>query len=1087
MNNIFPDDFESDEAEAETTKTNLLSDELYVSLGNPKSDRLVPLAFTVPDDLPLVTVEGCTLAWSKIALENLSAIAKDIYTADKSTTKNLPYASLRGLLEVGLKNIARIQSNLGLDRSGLNYKSADEPEPFAYLTNTSEAEINKALRPIFNEWIVKFLNPFAEREKVLPEILNRLEDLRQRGELLKISSFTSHTLPWDWSNKTGTTQPTDEYAYPMLVDYVVRQLAGQEIFQGLGPIRRIISSSGILASNTAELITSPISLPNKKGTFSLVVRLEITTHPSLHQPLLKIDVSKRRWLSQLKSPHFDRNDISGFVFSQDYPERAFSYKVICKQDRNNQNNKDWYWSTDTSFEVLQRELNLPLQSFDGQQIALGNASTDRCQVMLTYRNGIQGNSGQDENGLENSNIEAGVPEIDKLEAIEAIAKILNPLGIKPFENYSQVKLGRSASHKLDNTASRTINIYTLFSAILEKFKTNHCLDFTSKYLDKLSDEQLEIILNQNFNINLKDIYKGRKSLEFDDQGKKLSDQINDLKALIQVNQEAMRRIYPNERLSLWIFYEDELQIEMKLLKSIAGLLWGETIEVLANRLPPNTHGAREVLPGKHLKAKERSKERLKAWEPIAQQIEARKQRTFCLIMARKFYPDPSGQKNTKRDDKVNKPSTRQALAAKAHACVQFLEPIARVRKTNSLKLGNFFYRLQAALKDLLSAHSGRIDDVQEKVDKYLKDIPSKNRPREILAFTIVRKQKGRARGRIENTFLAVAMRLKVDTGKCELCCAYEKGSNLAISPWSSFPDALAFIAELSPIKLADKKEVRKTRFMEFVKQIVSSSVEDEAQPLVMIDSSNCVHLWPWLADKRINASQINFEQTYEWMEQEWQGARIIRIRQDLAFGIIDKKVRELVETFTEDTRPIHELKQLPSKLKIPSASSATGLFRLNPANRTGCVTYLSVSNNRLHSYSRGQSCYRSTQTNISIKVKKNDDPNNKVCNNAGLKLNRILTRSPSVDRWPTPKPLEIVVTLIQANDNPDCLAALVESLRYSFGHYSEWTSLPAPLFFERVVRDYISDFGIDDDETEIDTFWGKSSEEAFSRHAMAGN
>ena len=146
------------------------------------------------------------------------------------------------------------------------------------------------------------------------------------------------------------------------------------------------------------------------------------------------------------------------------------------------------------------------------------------------------------------------------------------------------------------------------------------------------------------------------------------------------------------------------------------------------------------------------------------------------------------------------------------------------------------------MKDLLSAHSGRIDDVQEKIDKYLKDIHPKNRPKEILAITVVRKQKGRARGRIENTFLPVAMRLKVDTGKCELSCAYEKGSNLAISPWSSFPDALSFIAELSPVKLADKQGVRKTRFMEFVKQIVSSSVEDKAQPLVIIDSSNCVQL-----------------------------------------------------------------------------------------------------------------------------------------------------------------------------------------------------------------------------------------------------
>jgi hypothetical protein len=67
-------------------------------------------------------------------------------------------------------------------------------------------------------------------------------------------------------------------------------------------------------------------------------------------------------------------------------------------------------------------------------------------------------------------------------------------------------------------------------------------------------------------------------------------------------------------------------------------------------------------------------------------------------------------------------------------------------------------------------------------------------------------------------------------------------------------------------------------------------------------------------------------------------------------------------------------------------------------------------------------------------------------------------------QWPTPNPLEIVVSLRQSSDDPDRLAELVERLRYGFGHYSEWTALPAPLFFERVVRDYISAFAIENDE-----------------------
>ncbi|MEH2466298.1 RNaseH domain-containing protein [Nostoc sp.] len=867
-------------------------------------------------------------------------------------------------------------------------------------------------------------------------IIDRLQYLQERGELLKISPFKSQVFPWNWSKQTGTTQPkdlTDKHAYRAIVDYVARQIAGQKIFPELGSIKRIISSN----SGIVELMTDPISLPDTQGKFSLVVSLEVVTYPSLPQPLVKVEVSKRRWFTQLKAPKYDRRNISGFIFSQNYPDRAFSYQVKCKQD-----NKNLRWATDTDFEILRRELKLPLQSFDGQQIALGKASTDSCEVVMTYRNGLQDNSGEDEDSSEKYGIETGVPEIDKLDAFEAIAKILNPLGIKIFDGYTKV----ASKHKLDDTASRMINLPTLLGGVLEALETNFDLEFTAKYLDKLDEGQIDSLLLKHLDIRLEEIEWARKALQFN---KFTPNQTNDLQTIIQANQAAMQRLYPNKRPLLFIFFEDDLKTEAELLQKITKVLWGNTLEILLNRLPENTHGPREVLPGKDLKNKERSRQRIEAWKSTAKQIEDPNKPTFSLIMARQFYPDPTSQNTVKHDDKVNKPSTRQALA-KVGSGVQFLLPIEKTRKTKHLKLADFFHRMQSALKDLFSAHSGRIDNVKEKVDKYLQNIPPEARPKEILGFTIVRKQRGRARGVIENTFLAVVMRLNVDTGKCELCCAYEKG-NLEISPWFSFPDALAFIAQLTPIKLADKRNVSKTRFMDFVKQIVSNSVEDGMQPLVMIDSSNCVHLWDWLADSRINANQINLGQQFENMQNEWQGARLIRIRQELAPGIIEKKARHLIETYLEDSRTKEELNKLPPTLEIPSASSSTGLFRLSNTNQTGCVAYLSVAREAPHQYPRGQSCYRSTYT---------------LDKKTGFKVSQLCTKAPFVGRWPTPNPLEIIVTLRQPEDNPDDLAALVESLRYGFGHYSDWTGLPAPLFFERVVRDYISDFAIADEDIE---------------------
>ena len=1037
------------------------SEKHYIPLSTQgKLLEQMPLAFTVPHDLEPVVSEGCTLAWTTTALATFAEIRNATRSNGQSSVKNLPYASLRGLLEVGLKNATRIQSCVGLSKYELN---SITNKPFAYLMDDSEADVRKTLRPLLNDWFANYLMPFTEREKVPTKLLERLEDLQIQG-LLTISLF-NHTLPWGWSPETGTTLPKDKHAYRTLADCVARQIAGQEIFKGLGPMKRIISSSGDLTSGVAELITAPFALPDKKGKFSLLVRVEIVTYPSVNQPVLKIDVSKRRWLSRLKAPNFDRSNISGFVFSRDYSDRAFSYWVVSRQDKDNKpskndeqsKNKTYRWVADTDFEILKRDFQLPLSSADGQQIALGKANTDRCEVMLTYRNGLQDNLEEDEDSVKEYGIEAGVPETDKLEAFEKITNILKPLKLHPFKAYSLV----NSSHSLDGTASRMINLPTLLGAVLEVLETKTDPEFTTKYLDQFNDGELDNLLRKHFCFGLGEIDKGRKLLKF---SRDSLDQTKDLQALVQANQAAMRRIYPNEPLSLFIFHEPQLQTEAKLLQAVIQVLWADTLEILLNSLPLNTHGSRDELPDKELTSKGRSDSRLKAWKHTAQQLEERKQRTFCLIVARKFFCDHNDQTKTKCDDRVNKPSTRQALASRAGACSQFLEPIAKTRKTKRFILDKFFHRMQSALKDLLSAHSGRVDHLQEKVDKYLAKIPPEKRPKEIIGITIVRKQKGRARGFIGNTFLPIATRIQVDTGKHEMCCAYQKGNALTISPWSSLPDAIAFISRISPVKLADKQEVAINRFMEFVKQVISNSVADGAQPLVLIDSSNCVQLWNWLADSRMNANQINLGQQYQWMEKEWQGARLIRIRQDLAPGIIDKKVRQYVETTLDDARSKKELKKL-TPLQIPYATSSRQLLRLMGGKETGCVAYLSVGDKTFHHYSRGQSCYRSTKIHIPVKT---EDSSKNVCNKAELVVYQVGNRPPFTGHWATPNPLEIVTTLRQLEDNPDDLAALVESLRYGFGHYREWTALPAPLFFERVVRDYISDFALEDENTETD-------------------
>ena len=81
--------------------------------------------------------------------------------------------------------------------------------------------------------------------------------------------------------------------------------------------------------------------------------------------------------------------------------------------------------------------------------------------------------------------------------------------------------------------------------------------------------------------------------------------------------------------------------------------------------------------------------------------------------------------------------------------------------------------------------------------------------------------------------------------------------------------------------LAREDRNRKVRFMRFVDEVISGAVEDEARPLVLIDLTNSARLWPWLTDQQSYPSKIDINER-QWVQEDWAGARIVRVRQDLA-------------------------------------------------------------------------------------------------------------------------------------------------------------------------------------------------------------
>jgi hypothetical protein len=996
--------------------------------GRPPAQKGIPvvaLALHAPDDAPELAIEGYSVAWSDVALTVFRDIWHDV-AKNAGEVRELPYGSLRGLLEVFVPTLSQMERGVGLSSWNLKGErdARNSPAPFLWANGPGQP-IRDATNRALQEWIPNYVVDFARPAMVAECHINKLFELYEACRLLTFSSHRSIILPWKWSPDTGTATYSSPQSFAGMVHFAARTLANTNVFPGMGAIRRIVTVQNG-SDGLAELITEPVHIDGK-GNFSFLLRLELVTFPGLHQPVLTISISKRRWLDSLRERRYVRGDVSGFMFPNKPSDRSPGFLLRRRRDRDGA----YHWEPDNAFRALQRYFELPLGKLDGNAIASGKASNSACAVHLVHRYGVT-----DSRSL----LKAGVPELDKLEAFEAVAKVLEPYGLHPL-----TELTRVPTRHRDRSPSRSapiVNGAKVLRAIIGQWRS------TGKNLRATTNEsEISHILREQFDIDLASVRDADKLVGLDSEDNDSSDF---LKSQIEANIAAVQRFYGHSKPQLVIIYDESQHQSLRLLEAAVTVLWSNSLNLKRQRLPKGTHGPQWSLPGANERLAERFKIRVEAWRPLADSIAASAVRTLCLVLASDSYPDVDGSHKLP-DDPVNKPAARKALAALAKATVQYLLP-CRPDRRGLLDLIEYLHRVQASLKDLISAHNGRIDDVASAVARCFPY--SESAPREVIGLTIVRRNSGRGRAALEKTFLAVAIRVQVSTGLCEMRYAHERHGRFFSSSWQPFARALGEVADASPIQLAENFRERGTRFMKFCESVITESVESGAQPLILIDSSNCAKLWPWLTDSRVHASRIEIAER-QWMQEDWSGARIVRIRQDLAPGIILDKILELAPEPKNDSG--NELR----RFRVPVSPGSGMLYRLNVPTVTGCVTYLSVGGKTLHQNKRGLSCYRTVLSPTRTGTAK------------GYSLYDVSERKPFTDQWPTPRPIEVVVTLRQPEDNPDRIAEFVEALRSGFGHYSEWTSLPGPLFFERVVRDYVSGFALDEEARQEDERQGQ--------------
>lgn len=945
----------------------------YASL-RKSPEKLVPLAFTISEDTSAQEHISISVGWTSEGFDAFRALHKALGGPDKE--RNLPHRALIALLEMYVPHITRLAGD-----AGLRWKSPREDAARFAWADAPLEEVKKGVSSAVREWISDYVLPLTKKDAGAREAFERVKGLFDAGKLLTSKSAKQRLFPWSQVGN-GTTKPTDWDGYTALVDFIARKLEGQTVFEGLSPLRRVVGRPGFGAGNQAELVTKPIT-DTSGEPFSLRLTLKVISIPGVRQPVVLLDVGKRRWVRRLDPQPFGKATISGYAFPVGNL-LAVRFSLEAKNRK---------YELGDDYNAIQRRYHLK-GGLNGPAVAGGEANNEQCELYVNYRNGYGRHS-----------VKAGVPELDKIEAFEKVEKILTPLGFQEWDP-------------------------------LEKIRTRHGTSRESGLVNAR-------VLKQEFDL-LKD---GE-----DDPTVKMLDTAGEI---VVLNGDALGR-HHSEKPVLVVAYHETCRGDAELVGRTARYLMGGDLRVEFANLPDGVHGPRYELPSaSERNAGKRAQARSEAWRPLAEPLRelAEKENIVgCIVIAPKFY-EINGER--RRDDTVNKPVGRKAIASVAGVPVQYLLPAED-------NLDSFLTRAQYAWRDLAWAHRGRVDGIAEKVRRLFR---SEDAPREIIGITVV--QRNDKRVGWKGSLIPVAFKLDVEEGQCSMRFAYEdERSELSMTDWEPIQRALSRIAKLSPLTIGkannsgQTRELRSQRFQKFCEAVITDACGAGTRPLVLIQSTHSASYWKWLTDAGIDSRSIDLEKVGTAFQQTWHGARIVRVREENSPQIVLDKEDLLACIKEGDPRKKKDI-QPDKNIRVPTSPSSSRLYRVTS---NSFPVYITFGGKRLHDYKRGQSCYREKRFLDSRNAAKELAGKTE----GGLAILPLGTYEAFTGQWPTPNPLELVVAFKQENDNSDAIAELVEGLRFGYGHYGEWSSLPAPLFFERVVRDYIAEFQ-NEEETEEGT------------------
>jgi len=838
------------------------------------------LALTLTrDNVPHQQLVPITMAsWSAAARAQLQALRKIL--AERSPRIDVPIASLRTRLELADDASIRIDSRLGIDN----------PQATVLWTRTSAARCRETLNDEALSWLVNEVAPYAQQGEAR-SCVERLKGLARSRDVIETTARSS--APYQWTtSQSHTAKPTTPETYADLADEVARALEGRAVFPELGGLRRIVGAD--LSTNQAELMTEPIVL-GKGNSFSLVVRIIVLSYPGRPLPVVMVDFSRRVWARGLKTRAGGRGTIHGYAFPHDATRAIrFTLRRIPRSNAKQETGDNLRgYQPANDFAPLARRY------FAGAAPSVETMLTEGhrlagCKVLIGLRHGV----------AHRALVKSGVPDRDKIDAIDRIAETLTSIGLRPWTGVQRIR-----------TRARPL-------------------------VDR----------NQHWD--------KRASAKAPERKKHA--------AWLQEAQESVRACYGDAH-HLIIGVQPDPTVEADALEAERRLreILGDSVQITRIPLPLNVHGPRDTLPGSDKKAPDRAALRMDTWAPfieIVRRHEARSGHAVdgVLVIAREWYP------HERHDDIVNSRAGRIALARDLGVPAQYLLPRGEGMRVLRAQVGDtsggrqtaqtqetvdedFETRLMIAWLDLANRSQGRV--LPEKLRQFSLEVEQTPTavPDRILALSVVRRNTTMYL-RNEQSFVPCAIELDVEGGLCVASFAYEDPDTHlpASTELAPLPHALVALARMGPIRWSsaqtDRKRVLEERAQRFFQERLADFAHRSERPLVLIDADSCRAVWPWLTDVRLDPDNVQLAGSYN-AQVAWPHAQLVRIRTNNSPKILwDNEYFGV----TSDTRE-HRRYRAPIRAEAQ-------LFRLTDTQGTN--VYLSFGSAIRTSLIRGASSYR---------------------------------------------------------------------------------------------------------------------------------